>query len=419
MSALDRLLIKAYGTKSARQAPRPTELEVGAVAVSAASDDGHGHPWHAGLEGLTTELLVTSGTSVRFDEPAPLAPPVVVTGHSGVAGGMPAAGFDHAAPAHAPAVAAQPPRSGPALDTAIDQAGQDGPPPPHLAPPAAHLPQQVDAARAAPAPPAAETGSPPEEGGSSAPAAGPRMTWLAQWEVDRFRWSEICDRLTRTIGADLDRIVEQFLALRPQAGNVLAVTSFARGEGRTTLTLCLARVAAARGVSVVVVDADLEKPRLAERLGMVITSGWEQVLAGRQAVGEVCIASLEDRITVLPLKDRGADRAGDPHRQAAESLGRLSESFDLVLVDAGPVSLATASGLLGPVAGQPVSAVLVQDQRFTTQTQMHESLERLHQAGLQPLGVAKNFVPEQARGTRLPGTAPAPSTAEPSVSRSY
>ena len=73
---------------------------------------------------------------------------------------------------------------------------------------------------------------------------------------------------------------------------MVMITGARRGEGRTTLALCLARCAAQAGVSTALVDADLKNPQLGSRLGMETPCGWLQVVAGKAPLSEAAVSSL-------------------------------------------------------------------------------------------------------------------------------
>ena len=62
---------------------------------------------------------------------------------------------------------------------------------------------------------------------------------------------------------------------------VILVTSSLPAEGKTTTVLNLAGVLSAAGSRVLIVDADLRRPRIAEVLGLDNTVGLTTVLAGR------------------------------------------------------------------------------------------------------------------------------------------
>src|SRR5262249_56767763 len=70
------------------------------------------------------------------------------------------------------------------------------------------------------------------------------------------------------------------------AGSVLLFTALAPGAGVTTALLNLAVCAAADGRDVVVVDANLRRPALAARLGVVAAAGLREIPAGSAAPGQ-------------------------------------------------------------------------------------------------------------------------------------
>ena len=57
---------------------------------------------------------------------------------------------------------------------------------------------------------------------------------------------------------------------------VVAIAGSARESGVTTLTLSLARALAQAGKKVALVDANMDDPQLAERLGVSVCAGWDQ-----------------------------------------------------------------------------------------------------------------------------------------------
>ena len=60
--------------------------------------------------------------------------------------------------------------------------------------------------------------------------------------------------------------LDDLRALEADLAEILAVTSENASQGRSTVSLCLARSAAKSGLRVALVDADLHHPDLAERL---------------------------------------------------------------------------------------------------------------------------------------------------------
>ena len=118
-------------------------------------------------------------------------------------------------------------------------------------------------------PPAAEEPPAPAE----TPAA---PQFKPAWQVDRFTWPRICRRLVARAAEEFNRLADALLAANARGQKALAIAGCCRGEGATTLLLCAARRLAERGIKLILVNADLNRPRLAKRLGVQPQSGWNE-----------------------------------------------------------------------------------------------------------------------------------------------
>ena len=137
-------------------------------------------------------------------------------------------------------------------------------------------------------------------------------------EVDAVCWPAVCLKLLDRHAQQFDRLVEEILQECAAGRNVIGITGIERGEGRTTLALCLARRLAARKERIALVDADFASPRLAESLGLGVDRGLETVIAGRETLWDVMIESVTDRLAILPsVGTAAAETAIDSlHRMA-------------------------------------------------------------------------------------------------------
>ncbi len=219
-----------------------------------------------------------------------------------------------------------------------------------------------------------------------------REVFRPLWEVDRFRWPVLVDRLLSQ-GGGLAGIVNRLVGHSHNGTKVLAIPSFGRGEGRTTVAFCLARLAAGRGISVVLVDGDHEHPVVATELGISFDMGWDAAVDNPPNMAEVAVQSIEDDLSILPL-------CGNPHRcdasiaRARVALGSLSEVHDLVLVDAGPIFTA-AHRWFDRQGGRLMvdHALVVRDLRTISEFQLADVVERLRVRDVPILGIAENFQP--------------------------
>ncbi len=242
-----------------------------------------------------------------------------------------------------------------------------------------------------------ETATQPAAGGPAAleTSAG-RAGLHPLLQVDYFHWPRLCRRLAGMAGEELQRLSGWLEQSTAQGRRVIAFGAHQRGEGATSLLLAAARRLGARGLRVVLVDADFSRPQLAGRLGLVPQVGWEAVLAGRAELAEAMIESIEDRLVLLPVRDAFAG-AGLPlgHEAAVgRSLEQLAATVDLVLVDVGPLKeRAVVDGLLLRAMGPVLDAlVLVENVAATARTRLAEVEQRLAAAGVPVAGVVENLV---------------------------
>jgi len=184
----------------------------------------------------------------------------------------------------------------------------------------------------------------------------------------------------------------------------ILVTSSQPGEGKTSTTVHLALSLSQLASNVVVVDADMRKPRCHRALGVEPTAGLSEVLRGLvrlpDAIQQYTIANGRvaptdglvrgPRVHVLqaghPPSDPSALLAS-PRMQ--EVLASLMATYELVLIDSPPVFPITDSAILAP----RVDAVVLVVRGHTTDRQVsRDALERLRLMQAKVMGVVLNGV---------------------------
>jgi Mrp family chromosome partitioning ATPase len=210
------------------------------------------------------------------------------------------------------------------------------------------------------------------------------------WEIDAVIWPDACDWLSRTMGPGLAE-VGRHLAESSRAGlRVLAITSPSPAQGRTTVTLTLARAAAEAGLRVAVVDGDLSHPDLCQSMHLDVSRGWCEALRDDMPLDEVAVYSLRERMTFIPMLSQPSNTS-PPTLQVLAMLDRLAQSYDLVLIDAGPIAGVGATLIgTGPVT-RIDAAIVIRDMRTPQQHSMQGAAKRLRQLGIENLGVIENF----------------------------
>lgn len=174
-------------------------------------------------------------------------------------------------------------------------------------------------------------------------------------------------------------------ALRlPASPEVVLVTSPGAREGRTTTAVNLAVALAETGRRVLLVDADLRRPKVAGLLGLDEPTGLAGVLAGEAELADAVQAWGTDGLHVLPA---GPTPANPAELLAGEALGALVDharaEYDVVVLDSPAVLPVADAAAVAPHAGR---VVLVARRGRTTGAQVREAALALGAVGARVAG---------------------------------
>lgn len=220
--------------------------------------------------------------------------------------------------------------------------------------------------------------------------------FAAVWEVDQFAWTEVAESLTQQAEEAIQDAGVHLRAACREGLRVLTITSSGRGEGRTTVSICLARAVAASGIRVAILDADLDNPDLAAQLGLDVTCGWDEVVLGRLPLDEVAVHSIRDRITVIPLlRSPGIKEFELNDRRVTELIRMAAEQFDLLLIDMGPLGTADRRMFESGENCPSDAAIIVHDLGAKPAEPAPTIGARLRAAGFKSVGIVENFVPRE------------------------
>lgn len=169
-----------------------------------------------------------------------------------------------------------------------------------------------------------------------------------------------------------------------QPARVIAVTSAVKGEGKSSVACNLAISLAEGGWRVLLVDADLRRPRVAEYLGLEARVGLTDVLIGEAGLSEVLQPWGDKALRVLPggsLPPNPSELLGS--KGMADLLHVLRDLADIVIVDTAPL-LAVTDGVV--VAVQTDGALLLTRQGETSRGQAAAAANALHSVSVRVLG---------------------------------
>lgn len=230
-------------------------------------------------------------------------------------------------------------------------------------------------------------------------AARARQPLRPVFEVPRFSWPSIVKTLSAAAEAQIAVLTRAMTAASRQGQKLVLITGCARGEGRTTLSLALGKALASPARKVLLVDADFEHSQLADALGVLPQVGWDDVLWGNQPLAEALIESLDDHLSLLPLRQPAAGpQRRTPAAQWKASLSELTQNYDIVLLDAGPLTDDRKACDTAALAAQhPIdSALVVCDLRRASADVARDVGRRLVACDITRWNIVENFCPVAA-----------------------
>ena len=177
---------------------------------------------------------------------------------------------------------------------------------------------------------------------------------------------------------------------------VVAVASALPGEGKTTISMSLARVAAMSGQRVLVIDCDLRKRSINEILDIEPEVGLLQVLAGeiswRQAIrrDELTHADILPVATsnFTPLDIFGSDAMKG-------LLNELRKEYELIVLDCAPLLAVAETRVVTTLAD---GVVIIAQVGKSSADAVRTAIEHAVTAGAQVIGVVLNKVPVEGFG---------------------
>lgn len=224
------------------------------------------------------------------------------------------------------------------------------------------------------------TAVPRLDGGTDdAPALLAESSTIAEFEAFRGLRAEILTRLEKN----------------PDA-RVLAVLSPLQGEGKTTVTVNLAKVMALEGRRVLLIDADMRKPKLKGFMKDAGGPGLEEVLAGKATLDDAARVSVIPGVEIVGVREgtlAAAELAGSSPFDALIRAARAK--YDFVIVDNAPVIQASESAL---IARRADGAILVVREGRTGRNVARAAVRRLKGMGVKLLGAVLNCASPQGRG---------------------
>lgn len=182
-----------------------------------------------------------------------------------------------------------------------------------------------------------------------------------------------------------------------QDQKVLVVTSSLPGEGKSTTAVNLAVTMTQAGHRVALIECDLRRPLIADRLELDSAIGTTSVLIGKVTAQDAMQRYADTPLDVMVSGHLPPNPSELLQSHAMEALLLdLRTRYDVVILDAPPLLPVTDAALLATRAD---GAVVVVSHGRTTRDQLSTAIERLDSVGANTLGVVVNLTPAKQSGS--------------------
>jgi len=170
----------------------------------------------------------------------------------------------------------------------------------------------------------------------------------------------------------------------------VVITSTGPGEGKTAVATNLAVALAQAGQRVLLVDADMRKPRVHRVFERSQEPGLSNVLVGNAKTSEAVYTTIVPGLWVMPAgpnPPNPADLLGS--KRFKDFIASLSQHFDWVMIDTPPVMAVTDSSV---VAHLVTGVLFVVGSEMTSRHAAKRALDQLEQARAKFVGAVLNRV---------------------------
>lgn len=167
-------------------------------------------------------------------------------------------------------------------------------------------------------------------------------------------------------------------------GKIIALTSSAPGEGKTTTSINLAITFAQTGNKVLLIDCDLRKSRVHRYLQIERGTGITNVLCGFSNCDETIRKNVRDNLDVLTSGELPPNPAELLQTDDFASLiTELKEIYDYIIIDTPPVTIVTDAIV---ITKQCDGIVLVIKQDQTVYDMLDETIDAIRKSNTKIIG---------------------------------
>jgi capsular exopolysaccharide synthesis family protein len=178
--------------------------------------------------------------------------------------------------------------------------------------------------------------------------------------------------------------------------SLFSVTSPGPQDGKTTVAINLAVTMAQAGGRILLIDADMRRPRIHKSFGLKSDKGMSSVMAGDMELKNAVCKSEVPNLDILPCGPMPPNPAELLHTERfRQILAQCRGNYDRVILDSPPIGPVTDPAIIG---GSTDGVVLVLRAGHTTREATQFARRQLGDAGARILGLVINQTDRKGSG---------------------
>lgn len=201
-----------------------------------------------------------------------------------------------------------------------------------------------------------------------------------------------------SIAEDYRRICTNLSFISPISGThsrLIVISAVGTNEGKTTNAVNVATALAENGSTVLLIDADLRHPSVANKLDIDGSVGLAHVLSGQASVKDVVQRFWKPNLHVMPAGPKPPNAAQLLNSQImTELINHALQQYDYVIIDTAPLIVANDAAIFAKQGG---GLVLVSRRGYTMKKQLTESASELNNLHVDVTGFIFNGAKEDKK----------------------
>ncbi|WP_338024643.1 polysaccharide biosynthesis tyrosine autokinase [Bifidobacterium aerophilum] len=184
-------------------------------------------------------------------------------------------------------------------------------------------------------------------------------------------------------------------AVEGTKSRLIVISSVGPNEGKTTTSVNIAATLAENGASVLLIDADLRHPLVANKLSLEGNAGLTHVLSGQATVKDVVQRYWRPNLHIMPAGPKPPNASALLNSQTMKELIKQAlTQYDYVLVDTSPMIVANDATVFASMGN---GMVLVSGRDVTDKRELRDIAAQLDNLGVSVTGFVFNFAKENKK----------------------